>query len=191
MNSMYPSNYATSVSVSGLTEVMDGAPTSRGPGHFRGVTTVVTKLFNLVRPHRSYFGMKDFQQIRVLERMTEDLNFDMKIVRCPTIREKDGLAMSSRNAYLSPSERALAPQFHLALQQGRKLLRSPRRLKPSDVRRGIETHLKAHAGIRIEYVELVNPDTLQPVRDLKGPVLLAAAIRIGRTRLIDNLLVQN
>lgn len=186
---MYPEGFATSVSVSGLTATLCGAPSSRGPGHFQGVATVVAKLLNLVRPARAYFGMKDFQQLRVIERMNRDLDIGARIVRCPTVRERDGLAMSSRNAYLSPAERAVAPNLYVSLQRGAKLLASGRSMKPKDVVRTVEASLATTPEIRIEYVELVDPDTLQKLPAARGPALLAAAVRLGNTRLIDNILV--
>ncbi len=111
---MYVPGHSTSVVVSGLTSTLCGSPSSRGPQHFVGVATVVAKLFNILQPTRAYFGMKDFQQLRVIEQMTIDLNLPVRIVRCPTWRESDGLAMSSRNAYLSPLERAQAPRLYRA-----------------------------------------------------------------------------
>jgi pantoate--beta-alanine ligase len=188
-NDMYPEGFRTTVTVAGLTDTLCGAPTSRGPAHFAGVATVVAKLFALVRPDRAYFGMKDFQQLRVIERMNEDLNLGVRVVRCPTVREDDGLAMSSRNAYLSPKERALAPRLYLSLQQGAKLLASERSMKAEDVVRTVEKSLAATPEFRIEYVELVDPETLQKLPQARRPALLAAAARLGNTRLIDNLLV--
>jgi pantoate--beta-alanine ligase len=186
--SMYPPGHATSVVVNGLTATLCGSPMARGPEHFTGVATVVTKLFNIVQPTRAYFGMKDFQQLRVIEQLTSDLNLPVKIVRCPTLREKDGLAMSSRNAYLSPLEREIAPRFHLALQHGRKLLTSQPSMSPRTICQRVKSTLAAHP-FRIDYVELVDPVTLQPLRRNSTPALLAAAVFLGKTRLIDNILI--
>lgn len=187
--SMYAPDYSTSVSVSKLTDTLCGDPRSRGPAHFVGVATVVAKLFNAVRPTRAYFGMKDYQQVRVIEQMNQDLNFGIKIVRCQTFREKDGLAMSSRNAYLSPHERAVAPALYAALQQGRKLLTSKPSMTASAARHQIERSLSNRPDFKIEYIELVNPVSLERMNRIKLPVLVAVAARLGKTRLIDNILV--
>lgn len=187
---MYRFEPRTEVRVPELTRTLCGSPHSRGPAHFNGVGTVVAKLFNIIRPQKAYFGMKDFQQLRVIETMTRDLNFGIRIVRCPTVREKDGLALSSRNSYLSKAERASAPLFHRSLQQGRKLLRSRSGASPKMVQNKLKTLIKAIPGSKIDYLELVDPTTLQPKRSGSGPVLLAGAIWVGKTRLIDNILVQ-
>ncbi len=186
---MYTPAHATSVVVKGLTNTLCGAPTSRGPQHFVGVATVVTKLLNIVSPTRAYFGMKDFQQLRVIEQMTADLNMAARIVRVPTLRERDGLAMSSRNTYLSVADRAQAPRLYLALQSGRKLLRSRPFMSPRAIRKNVASILTAHPPFRIDYVELVDPVTLQPLAKTRTPALLAAAVVLGRTRLIDNIYI--
>lgn len=188
-NSMYPDDHDTDVRVHRLTQTLCGAPRSRGPAHFVGVATVVAKLFNLVRPERAYFGMKDFQQLRVIEQMNRDLNFGIRIVRCPTVREPDGLAMSSRNAYLSSDSRRAAPGLYRALQRGRKLLRSRSASNLRSVRQTIVSLLKAIPNSKLEYLELVDSETLQPVQRKSGAVLIAAAVRLGDVRLIDNVLV--
>lgn len=188
--SMYAADASTKVIVSDLTDTLCGSPRSRGPGHFTGVATVVAKLFSAVRPTRAYFGMKDFQQVRVIERMNRDLDFGVTIVRCPTVREKDGLALSSRNRYLSPTDRALAPRFHNSLQQGAKLLTSPRKMNLRDVIRHMVSDLETVPHLSIDYVEIVDPETLKPLTMKRRPALIAAAIRLGSTRLIDNLLVR-
>lgn len=188
---MYPSGYATHVTVSGLTETLCGSPSSRGPEHFRGVATVVAKLLNLVRPHRAYFGVKDFQQLRVIEQMNQDLHLGAQIVRCPTVREKDGLAMSSRNTYLSAEERTVAPQFYQALQYGRKLLRSNPNAKPQEVCEKVRSRLASVPLVRVEYVELVDPITLKRLENASHSMLIAGAIHLGPTRLIDNILFKN
>ena len=186
---MYPDGFATTVTVSGLTATLCGAPTSRGPAHFAGVATVVAKLFGVVRPDRAYFGLKDFQQVRVIEQMTADLNLGVRVVRCATVREADGLAMSSRNAYLSVEDRALAPRLHVSLQQGAKLLLSKRNMSPKTVTGAVKNALASTKRIQIEYVELVHPISLQSLKVARRPALLAAAVRLGHTRLIDNVLV--
>ncbi len=187
---MYGNMPLTEVSVKTITDTLCGAPSARGPQHFVGVATVVAKLFNIVRPTRAYFGMKDFQQIRVIEQMNDDLNMGVSIVRCPTVREPDGLAMSSRNAYLSPAERAQAPRLYQALQAGRKLLRSRSRMSPRAVCHKVKSILVSHPSFKIDYIELVDPVTLKRRTESKRPVLLAAAVFLGRTRLIDNILVR-
>lgn len=189
VNDMYPTVPNTHVFVSNLTHTLCGSTYSRGPEHFKGVTTVVAKLFNLVRPTRAYFGMKDFQQLRVIEQMNTDLNFGITIVRCPTVREKDGLARSSRNAYLSRSQRAVAPRFYSALQAGAKLLTSHPTMEPKAVRQTIKTLLLTIPQCKIDYIDLVDPMTMQRKQSGKRPVLLAGALWLGKTRLIDNILV--
>jgi pantoate--beta-alanine ligase len=183
---MYPRQSATRVSVSGLDAVLCGA--SR-PGHFAGVCTVVAKLFNIVAPDRAYFGAKDYQQVAIIRRMAEDLNFPVDIVTCPIVREADGLAMSSRNAYLSHAERAQAPALHQSLQIARELIE---RAHPpaAEVQATIRRHIAAAAPAgEIDYVAVVDPDTLEAVETTDRPVLIALAVRLGRARLIDNLRV--
>lgn len=186
---MYASNFQTEVSVSRLSNLLCGRPEFRGSHHFTGVATVVLKLFNIVRPTRAYFGLKDFQQVRVLEQMVRDLNVPVRIVRCPTVREASGLAMSSRNAYLSSTEKMASAQIYAALQRGKKLLTSKPKMTPGQVRHIIIRDLKNVHGFRVEYVELVDSETLQPLTKKTFPALLAAAVRVGPARLIDNLLI--
>lgn len=186
---MYPEGYATTVEVdAGLTGVLDGDPGRRGPEHFRGVTTVVAKLFNSVGPDVAFFGQKDAQQALVIRRMARDLDFPVEIAVMPTVREEDGLAMSSRNTYLSESERSSA----LAISRGLRAAEAA-----AD---GGETSAGAlvakvreqlqQAGIEPEYVEARAAEDLTPVADLNGrPVLLAVAARVGRARLIDNVVL--
>ena len=157
------------------------------PGHFRGVATVVLKLFNIVQPDRAYFGEKDFQQLRVLQQMVKDLNVPVKIVPCPTVREPSGLALSSRNAYLSPDERAAAPLLRRALRMAGQVLKSRRNV--SDAQRAARKALRQISGARVQYLEILDPKTLG-VPQKTGPFLLAAAVYVGRTRLIDNLVVR-
>lgn len=184
---MYPSGYCTSVEVCGeLTNKMCGL--SR-PGHFRGVTTVVLKLLHIVQPHRAYFGQKDAQQAAVIRRMVEDLNLPLEIVTCPIIREADGLAMSSRNVYLSPEERQQALALPRALAAGREMILQGER-DPERVRGRIEELLSASPGVRVDYVEVCAARDLTPLTALAGEVLLAAAVFVGQTRLIDNIVVE-
>jgi pantoate--beta-alanine ligase len=150
---------------------------------------VVAKLFNLVRPTQAYFGLKDYQQVRIIEQMNEDLNMGITIIRCPTVRDSDGLARSSRNTLLSPQERKVAPLLYAALQRGRKLLRSPRKMSLREFRHQIKSTLLTIPNVKIDYIELVDPKTLHKCESPRAPALLAAAIRLGTTRLIDNILV--
>jgi len=181
---MYPPGYATYVDVERLTAGLCGA--SR-PGHFRGVTTVVAKLFNLVRPHRAYFGQKDAQQAVVIRRMTEDLDFGIRIRVMPIVREADGLAMSSRNAYLSAEERKRALGLSRGLFRARDLVAGGERdagAVVEAVREIIETVAGKEA--RVDYIAVVDPETLQPVDRIETRALAAAAVKVGPARLIDN-----
>jgi pantoate--beta-alanine ligase len=155
------------------------------PGHFRAVATVVMKLFNIVRPDHAFFGEKDIQQLAVIRRMIADLNFPVRIVGVPTVRESDGLAMSSRNKYLKPEERKAAPILYGALQHAASRVASGER-DGVKVRQDALERLAASPLIRVEYLEIVDPLELQPVKDIRGPVRIAGAIWLGTTRLIDN-----
>lgn len=182
---MYPADAVTTVHVRQLTETLCGPCR---PGHFDGVTTVVAKLFNIVQPDRAYFGEKDAQQLAVLRRMARDLDFSLEVVGCPTVREADGLAMSSRNALLSADERQRALVLHKALQVARERIRNGEtRVERvlEEMRRVVDSGQPA----KVDYIEMVDPETLQPVGEIHGPVRVALAVWIGRTRLIDNLLV--
>jgi pantoate--beta-alanine ligase len=183
---MYGPGRRTEVSVPGLDNVLCGA--SR-PGHFTGVATVVTKLLNIVGSDVAYFGAKDFQQTVVLRRMVEDLNIPAKIVVCPTVREADGLAMSSRNAFLSPAERVQAPALRVALAQAEGIIRRGG-AKSADVIEAVRADLarRAPAG-NVDYVKIVDPLSLADVEDALPPVLVALAVKFSRARLIDNILV--
>lgn len=182
---MYPPGFATRVEVDRLTAGLCGR--SR-PGHFRGVTTVVAKLFAIVRPTRAYFGEKDYQQLVVIARMTADLDLGIEIVPMPIVREPDGLAMSSRNAYLNPAERRAAPVLYRALRAAAALAEEG----VQDTGRLINTAravIEAEPLARIDYVELVHPETLEPLAALDGPGRLCLAVHLGPARLIDNLLL--
>jgi len=183
---MYPPRYATYVQVEGVTEVMCGA--SR-PGHFRGVATVVSKLFNIVQPDRVYFGRKDYQQAVVIKRMARDLNFPVDIITVATVREPDGLALSSRNKYLSPAERRSALALYRALNLAAGLIRSGER-SAAVVREAITGEILAHPLTRIDYVAISDAETLEPLEEIRGQVLLALAVEVGNTRLIDNLTLE-
>lgn len=179
---IYPSGYATWVSVDGITERLEGA--SR-PTHFRGVTTVVAKLFCLVRPQRAYFGQKDAQQALVIDRLIADLNFDIGLVVAPTVREADGLAMSSRNTYLSPAERRAAPVLRRALDLAESLWESGERSAAS-IRTRMLDLLAAEPLARVDYVSVADPGTLYEMETIERRALVSLAVRIGTTRLIDN-----
>ncbi len=184
---VYPEGFATRVEVEGLTEVLDGDPRRRGPEHFRGVTTVVAKLFNTVQPDVAYFGQKDAQQLAVIRRMVRDLDFPVRVEALPTVREPDGLAMSSRNAYLEPEDRERATALSRALRAAESGARDGSLAAGIDAAR---EELRA-AGIEPEYLEARNPDDLGPVTELNGrPVLVAVAARVGGARLIDNVLIR-
>jgi pantoate--beta-alanine ligase len=174
---MYPTQAATRVRVSGVSEALEGAAR---PGHFEGVTTVVAKLFSAAEPDRAYFGQKDAQQVAVVKRMAQDLDTGVKIVVCKTVREPDGLALSSRNAYLGPDERQSASCLSFALDRAARAYKAgDRDLK--ELRKGILEVLQAEPLAKIEYVELVDPDTFSP-----PGTLAVMAVWIGKTRLIDN-----
>ena len=186
---MYPEGFATAVEVTGdLTGVLEGDPEQRGPSHFRGVTTIVAKLFNCVQPGVAYFGGKDAQQAVVIRRMTRDLDFPVRIVVLPTVREEDGLALSSRNAYLDPEERERALALSRALRSAEEAAEAGER-SPDALVAAVEQELR-NAGIDPEYVEARSAEDLSPVAELNGrPVLMAVAARVGRARLIDNVVI--
>lgn len=179
---VYPSGFSTYVTVEGLTQGLCGA--SR-PTHFRGVTTVVSKLFNMVGPDRAYFGEKDYQQLQVIRRMTRDLDFPVEIVPCPIVREADGLALSSRNRYLSPEERRSALTLSQGLGAARELYRRGERDGGALIA-AARGPLEADPQVRVDYVELVDAETLEPARQVEHPAVLAVAAFLGKTRLIDN-----
>ena len=184
---VYPEGFATSVTVMGLTEVLDGHPGRRGPSHFTGVGTVVAKLFNMAGPDVAYFGQKDAQQALVIRALVRDLDFPVRIEVCPTVRDSDGLAHSSRNAYLSPEERERALGLSRALRaaEGRVAAGST---DAEAVLAAARAELEA-AGIEPEYLELRSTRDLSDVAQVNGSTLLAVAARVGRTRLIDNVVL--
>ena len=186
---MYPQGFATTVEVGNeLTGLLEGDPEHRGPSHFRGVTTVVAKLFNSAQPDVAYFGRKDAQQALVIERMTRDLNFPVEIAVLPTVREEDGLALSSRNAYLTAEQREQAAAISRALRAAEEAALDGEATAEALV--GAARNELRRAGIEPEYVEARHAEDLSPVADLNGrPVLLAVAARVGRARLIDNVLI--
>ncbi|ACI22055.1 MULTISPECIES: pantoate--beta-alanine ligase [Thermodesulfovibrio] len=186
VNSLYPEGYSTYVVVEGLSDKLCGI---FRPGHFRGVATIVCKLFNIVKPLRAYFGQKDYQQSLIIRRMVEDLNFDVEIIVCPTVREQDGLAMSSRNLYLNEKERQSATVIYKALKEGERLLNEGE--KPLDVKLKMHEIFKNEPLIReIQYAGVYDPLTLEEVKERQNKYLLAVALKIGDTRLIDNLIVE-
>ncbi len=179
---MYPPGFCTFVEVQGLQDPLCGA--SR-PGHFRGVATVVLKLFQIVQPDLAYFGQKDAQQVRIIQQMVHDLNVPVRIQVCSIVREPDGLALSSRNQYLSPEDRKKATVLYRALQEARRLIEGGER-DPAVVRRALAAPIEATPGAALDYAEVVDAETLRPRERLEGAILLAVAVRFGNTRLIDN-----
>lgn len=183
---VYPDNYHTYVTVESLTEGMCGA--SR-PGHFRGMATVVAKLFNMVQPDVAVFGQKDAQQCAVIRQMVRDLDFPVKIMVGPIVREKDGLAMSSRNAYLTPAERAQAAALYHSLQFAKRLVKGGQRTADK-VMSGIKKLISYEAPLgKVDYIEVVDNHTLVPVKILKGGTLIAVAVKFPSARLIDNTVI--
>lgn len=185
--SIYPQGYGTFVEVEGLTRRWEG---EYRPGHFRGVATVVAKLFVVVKPHRAYFGQKDYQQARIVQRLVRDLDMDIEVVVLPTIREPDGLALSSRNVNLTPEERRQAPRLYRALCWSADQVKAGEEdtgLLVEGMRRMIQEETSA----TIDYVALCDPDTLEPLEKVNGPAVALLAVRFSRARLIDNLVIGN
>lgn len=186
---VYPSGFSTSVEVPGLSETLCGAPGRRGAAHFRAVATVVTKLLNMCQPDVAYFGAKDFQQAVVIKRLVRDLDLPVRIEVCPIVREPGGLALSSRNAYLSPVERRKAESLKRALDAAERAVRA-------GVTRAKEVHAEAWreleaSGVEPEYVEVVSAEDLTPLDELgRDDILVAIAARVGRARLIDNVVIE-
>ena len=185
VDEMYPAGASTFVVVEGVSDRLDGA--SR-PGHFRGVTTVVSKLFHIIEPHKAFFGQKDAAQVAVLRKIVRDLNFPLKMVVCPIVREGDGLALSSRNRYLSETERGQALVLNRALKAvgdaAASWEKSAQRLV--EIARAV---LAEEPDVRVDYISVVDPDTLEDVADVRGGALVAVAALVGTTRLIDNILL--
>lgn len=183
---MYPQGYSTYVDLEGITDRMCGK--SR-PGHFKGVATVVTKLFNIVQPDRAYFGQKDAQQVAVIRKMVRELNMNVEITTCPIIREKDGLAMSSRNVYLNSEERKAALVLSKSLLKAGELIVEGER-DVNKICSFLEKEIGAESLADIDYITVVDAVTLDEVSKLRGSVLAAVAVRFGKTRLIDNIVVE-
>jgi pantoate--beta-alanine ligase len=183
---IYGDNHLTYVHVDKMTDILCGR---FRPGHFQGVTTVVNKLLNIVRPDKAYFGQKDGQQAMVIQKMTRDLNMDVEIVVCPTVREADGLAMSSRNTYLSPEERNQAPVLYQALAAAKDLIQSGI-TDVAHIKKHMETMIQSKSLARIEYISLVAALSLREITEVSCPVMIALAVKFGTTRLIDNIMVE-
>lgn len=182
---MYPADSVTWVTVEGLSDKLDGR--SR-PGHFRGVTTVVAKLFHVVEPDAAFFGQKDAAQVAIIRRMVRDLNLPVEIVTCPIVREPDGLAMSSRNAYLDSEQRKRALILHRSLMRVQSLADAGEREAGKLIAAGRD-EFAADGSVRLDYFEIVGPETLDPLADISGGALVAVAAYVGSTRLIDNMLL--
>ncbi len=182
---MYPDAPSVFITVEAITDVLEGAVR---PGHFRGVATVVGKLFNIVKPHKAFFGQKDYQQCAVIKRMVKGLDMDADIVVLPTVREPDGLAMSSRNSYLSVDDRRKAAVIHRALSAAEHMAEAGGK-EPEKLKNKMLAVLREVPGIEIDYVEVADPETLMPLASVKDSMALLVAVRIGNTRLIDNLVI--
>ena len=180
---MYPPGFSAWVGVEGLTEHLEGACR---PGHFRGVATVVAKLFNITSPTRAYFGQKDAQQALVLKRMVADLNFGLELIVVPTVREPDGLAMSSRNVYLTPEERRSATILWRALSEAKKLWEEGER-DAERLRRQMRELIQSEPRAQLEYVSVADAESLEELSEIDRPALVSLAVRLGRARLIDNI----
>ena len=183
---MYPDNYKTYVAVEGLSDKLCG---KFRPGHFKGVATVVIKLFNIVSPNIAYFGQKDAQQSIIIQKMARDLNLPVKIKVIPTVREIDGLAMSSRNAYLSPLERKEALVLYLALRLAKKLIKQGNK-NSADIIRKMKQMIEKNKAAKVQYIALVDLSGLNPKNIIKGNILIALAVWVGKTRLIDNTIIR-
>lgn len=183
---MYPDGFATHVEVEGLSDLMCGL---KRPGHFRGVATVVSKLFNIVPAQKAYFGQKDAQQLAVLRRLAVDLDFGVEVIAVPTVREEGGLAMSSRNTYLSPEERTDALVLQAALVSAAELIEAGER-DAQTVVQAMEEVVSTLPSVNLEYIAICDNIFLQPVSELEGQVLVALAARVGKARLIDNMVIE-
>jgi pantoate--beta-alanine ligase len=183
---LYPAGYSSWIEVEGLTNKLEGA--SR-PTHFRGVTTIVAKLFNIVRPVKAYFGQKDAQQLAVIKKMVKDLDMNLEVIACPTVREPDGLAMSSRNSYLKPDERKAAAILYQSLKLAEKLY-SEGEKDASKIRREMTSLIQQQPAANIDYVSIADNETLDELDEITGPALVSLAVKIGKPRLIDNLVLE-
>ncbi len=184
-NEIYPDSYLTYVDVGQISNVLCG---QFRPGHFQGVATVIVKLLNIVTPQAMYLGQKDAQQVAVIKKLVRDLNFDVTIKAIPTIREADGLAMSSRNVYLNSQERQEAAMLYQSMQHAKALMKKGER-SAATIIKNITQMIQDQTSGKIQYVACVHPETLEPLKQLKGPVLIALAVYMGKTRLIDNIII--
>jgi pantoate--beta-alanine ligase len=183
---VYPPGFSTYAHVEGLSERLEG---KLRPGHFRGVATVVLKLFEIIQPHFAYFGRKDAQQVRIIQRMAHDLNLDVEIVVCPIVREADGLALSSRNTYLSPEERKTATVLYRSLQAASEKLAAGVR-DTLELQRVMQKMLESESKARLDYAEIVDADTFEPLVHVGRRAYALLAVHVGKTRLIDNMLIE-
>jgi pantoate--beta-alanine ligase len=186
VDEMYPQGFSTHVEVEGLSDLMCGA---HRPGHFRGVATVVTKLFNIVPAQRAYFGQKDGQQLAVLRRMVADLDFAVEIIAVPTVREESGLAMSSRNSYLTAEELGYATVLYRALNRAAEMIACGER-NAQAIAGAIEDTFTGLPGVNLEYIAICDNIFLKPLLELEGQVIIALAARVGKARLIDNMVFE-
>lgn len=186
VSEMYPKDFQTYVTVESLSQLLCGA---FRPGYFRGVTTVVAKLFNIIKPHIAIFGKKDFQQWVIIRKMVEDLKFDIEVIGLPTVREHDGLAMSSRNGYLTKKERASALSLYQSLNMAETMVASGEK-DASQIVCKIKDFILSKPYTKIEYVKICSPDTLKDIETLEDKALLAMAVKVGRARLVDNALLE-
>jgi len=184
---IYPKGFSTFIYVGGIGGILCGA--SR-PDHFNGVATVVTKLFNTVMPDRAYFGQKDYQQTVVIKKLVMELGFDIDVVVCPIVREDDGLAMSSRNSYLSEEERKAALILNKALEYGKGLMLSGREDRADPIKEKMGVFIKAEPLVTIEYVEIAGTEYLEKIKEVKTPAVILLAAKVGNTRLIDNIIIE-
>jgi pantoate--beta-alanine ligase len=183
---MYPEGCDTWVETKGITEVLEG---SIRPGHFKGVTTVVNKLFNIVQPTKAYFGQKDAQQVAVIKKMVKDLDMNLEIVVCPTMREPDGLAMSSRNTYLTPEMRKGAPVLYQSLMKAQRMVEEGEK-NVGSIRLAMSALITKEPLANIEYISFADNDTLKEIHIVKPPTLVSMAVKFGKTRLIDNIVLK-
>ena len=183
---MYPSGFDTWIEVHQVTRPLEGAAR---PGHFRGVATIVAKLFNIVQPTRAYFGQKDSQQCIVIRKMTADLNMPVEIIIVPIVRESDGLAMSSRNVYLSREQRSQAPVIYRSLQLARQLWIEGEK-NAAEIKRNMTAMIQEQPLANIEYISIADTDTLEELETVRPPALLSMVVKFGRTRLLDNIILQ-
>jgi pantoate--beta-alanine ligase len=183
---MYPHGFATYVQVEGISERLEG---QTRPGHFRGVSTVVLKLLEIVQPHFAYFGRKDAQQVRIVQQMVRDLNLNTEIVVCPIVRESDGLAMSSRNVYLGAEDRKAETALHRALRAAEKEVHSGQR-DSLELQRAVLKVISAESRAKVDYIEIVDAETFEPVVRVARRCYVVVAVFFGRTRLIDNMLME-